>query len=415
MGPKQITRNILGHAIELTKHFPVLVILGARQVGKTTLAKMIAPHFSYFDLEKPSHYDQIIHDPEFFFSRYPEHVIFDEAQELPILFNILRGVIDNNRTQQGRFILTGSSSPELLSHISETLAGRVALIELSTLKANEYYHRPLSPFYDLFKNKLVKENVIVGHAPLTAKQISFCWLRGGYPEPLLKFNRETNRYYETWMANYQATYLNRDIAKLFPKLNKINFRRFLSMLGKLSGTILNKSDLARALEVSAPTIQDYLAIAEGTFLWRQLNSFENNITKSIVKLPKGQIRDSGLLHHLLRINDLESLYSDPIAGRSFEGFVIEEIVKGIQDSGISNVQPFYYRTRSGAEIDLILEGNFGLLPIEIKLSKTVMRKSVLTLSKFIEEHQLPFGCVINQSEVVEWLTPSIVQIPVGWL
>ena len=408
-------RNVTSHAIDLKNNFPILAIIGARQVGKTTLAKTIAPDFAYFDLEKPSHYDQITHDPEFFFTRYPQTVILDEAQEFPQLFNILRGVIDEKRTQMGRFIITGSSSMELLSHISETLAGRVAIIELGTLKTNEYARRPLSPFYHLFDSKLAKENLVDGSAPLSLEQIQYCWLRGGYPEPLQKSDHNDNRYYETWMTNYQSTYINRDIAKLFPKLNKINFRRFLSMLSKLSGTILNKSDLARALEVSEPTIRHYLEIADGTFLWRQLASFENNVTKSVVKLPKGYLRDSGLLHHLLRINNLESLYADPIVGHSFEGFVVEEILKGLQDAGIANVQPFYYRTRSGAEIDLILEGSFGLLPIEIKLGKTMMRKNLITLSHFIAEHNLSFGMVINQSDQIEWLTPSIIQIPVGWL
>lgn len=240
-------------------------------------------------------------------------------------------------------------------------------------------------------------------------------MRGGYPEPLLKLAEKNDVYYEAWMSNYQATYINRDIAKLFPKLNKINFRRFLMMLSKLSGTILNKSDLGRALEVTEPTIRHYLKIIEGTFLWRELPSFENSIIKNTVKMPKGHMRDSGLLHHLLRINTIEGLYSDAIVGCSFEGFVIEEILKGIQDAGISNVQPYYYRTRSGAEIDLILEGNFGLLPIEIKHGKTIKRNKLLTLNQFVKDHGLPFGILINQSDVMEWLTPCIVQVPVGYL
>lgn len=409
------SRNIENYTIDLMHNFPVLAILGARQTGKTTLAKALAPNFNYFDLEKTSHYDQITHDPEFFFNRYPKHIILDEAQELPVLFNIPRGVVDEDRNRNGRFILTGSSSAELLSHISETLAGRIAIIELGTLKMNEYYCQPLSGFFHLFKNKLSRDNLVSGKAPLSLDQVQYCWLRGGYPEPLLKFNKSSQSFYDNWIANYQSTYINRDIAKLFPKLNKINFRRFLNMLSKLSGTILNKSDLARSLEISEPTVAHYLEITNGTFLWRQLPSFENNITKSIIKMPKGHIRDSGLLHHLLHISDIETLYNDPVAGRSFEGFVIEEILRGLQDAGIVNTQFFYYRTRSGAEIDLILEGNFGLLPIKIKLGKTIIRKKLLTLSRFIEEHHLPFGVVINQSESVEWLTENIVQIPVGWL
>ncbi len=409
-----ISRNIFSSAQDLLKNFPVLVIIGPRQAGKTTLAKAIAPDYTFFDLEKPSDYDQIVADPEFFFAQHPDSTLLDEAQELPILFNILRGVIDEHRNQYGRFIVTGSSSMELLSKVSESLAGRAAVIELGTLKANEYWQKPLSDFYNLFKNPLTKENLVSGTAPLSLDQIQHCWLRGGYPEPVLRWKNEQH-YYGIWMANYQSAYLNRDIAKLFPKLNRTNYRRFLVMLSKLSGSILNKSDLARALEISEPTVSHYLDIANGTFIWRQLPSFENNVTKSIVKMPKGHIRDSGLLHQLLHINDMETLYSDVIVGRSFEAFVIEEILKGIQDCNIVNTQYYYYRTRSGAEIDLILKGNFGILPIEIKLGKTVIRKKLTALTKFIEDHHAPFGVVINQSEEVKWLTPTIVQIPVGWV
>ncbi len=410
-----LLRNITSSAKDLLNNFPVLVIIGPRQAGKTTLAKCLAPDYAFFDLEKPSHYDQIATDPEFFFAQHPHAVILDEAQELPILFNILRSVIDENRHQYGRFIVTGSSSMELLSSVSETLAGRAAIIELGTLKANEYWQKPLSPFYDLFKGPLTKESLILGTTPpLSLKQIQHCWLRGGYPEPTLRWKNEQH-YYAIWMTNYQSTYLNRDIARLFPKLNRTNYRRFLAMLSKLSGSILNKSDLARALEVSEPTISHYLDIAHGTFIWRQLPSFENNVTKSIVKMPKGYIRDSGLLHQLLHINTLENLYGDVIVGRSFESFVIEEILNGLQDCNIANTQYYYYRTRGGAEIDLILTGNFGVLPIEIKLGNTVMRKKLMALEKFIEEHHTPFGIVINQSEEIKWLTPNIIQIPVGWV
>jgi uncharacterized protein len=410
-----LTRNISYHLIDLMRKFPVVAIVGARQTGKTTLAKSVAPDFAYFDLEKPGHYDRIVHDPEFFLTQYPDHLILDEAQELPVLFNILRGVVDQNREQMGRFIITGSSSADLLSHISETLAGRIAIIELGTLKANEFYRKPLSPFYDLLQSRISKKNLVIGKPPLTIEQMQHCWLRGGYPEPVIKLNQSNDHYFETWMANYQATYINRDIAKLFPKLNKITYRRFLIMLCKLSGNILNKSDLARALEVSEPTVNHYLEIANGTFVWRKISSYEHNSIKSLVKMPKGHIRDSGLLHQLLHINDLEFLYQDPIVGRSFESFVIEEILKGIQDAGIPNVEFSYHRTYGGAEIDLILEGNFGLLPIEIKLGKTIIRRKLTTLENFINEHHLDFGLLINQSDSIEWLTPSILQIPVGWL
>jgi uncharacterized protein len=404
-------RNLSIWIRELMLQFPVVALIGARQIGKTTLAEFLAPDFKYIDLEKPSHYDRLANDTEFFFKQYPKKVIFDEAQSLPVLFPVLRGIIDERRGEKGRFILTGSSSPELLENISETLAGRVAIVELGTLKANEYYHLPLSPFYQIFKQKLSKDVVSLTTPALSFKQVQQFWFKGGYPEPI----SQSSAFYQNWMNQYEATYINRDIARLFPRLDKIAYRRFLKMLGKLSGQIINRSNLARAIGISEPTIQHYLEIASGTFLWRQLPSFTNHATKSLIKMPKGHIRDTGLLHHILHINSLDDLENDPIVGFSFEGFVIEELLKGLQDAQIQNVECSYYRTRSGAEIDLILQGNFGLLPIEIKYGSTLLERQLRTLKAFIKQHQLPLGIVINQSDQMEWISEDILQVPVGCL
>lgn len=149
-----LKRNLQSKITHLLNQFPAVVILGARQVGKTTLAKQIAPNWRYLDLEKPDDYDLISRDPVFFFQQFPQHVIIDEAQEYPGLFSVLRGVIDHHRDLKSRFILTGSSSPDILTGISESLAGRIAVIELGTLKANEIYKQPLSELYQLFTDKL---------------------------------------------------------------------------------------------------------------------------------------------------------------------------------------------------------------------------------------------------------------------
>jgi predicted AAA+ superfamily ATPase len=407
----QFERNVVHYLTELLGNFPAVAIIGARQVGKTTLAKMVATDFTYLDLERGSDYDQLAADPEFFFKKYPDKVIFDEAQRLPVLFNTLRGVIDEQRDKNGRFILTGSSNPSLLKNVSESLAGRIAIIELGTLKMNEMLHKPLSQFYELFQQPLSKSNVNLDLDKRSLEQVQACWLKGGYPQPGAK----NNHFRHQWMTHYEMTYLNRDIAELFPRLDQIAYRRFISMLGRLSGKIINKSDLARSIGVSEPTIRQYLTIANGTFLWRELPSFDYNVTKSIMKMPKGYIRDSGLLHHLLHIESLEILYGDPIAGFSFEAFVVEEILKGIADKGIPNVKAYYYRTRDGAEIDLILHGNFGILPIEVKLGSTIIRRQLKTLDSFVLEHNLPFGIIINQNEQLEWITERILQVPAGCL
>ena len=217
------------------------------------------------------------------------------------------------------------------------------------------------------------------------------------------------------MENYHLTYLNRDILSLFPKLNKVAYQRFIGMLCNLSGAIINKAALARDIEISQTAAADYLTIAEGTFLWRQLLSYEKKANKSLVKMPKGHMRDSGLLHYLLRVQTPELLYQHPIVGHSFESFVIEEILKGLHATMVAGWDVRYYRTRSGAEIDLVLEGAFGTLPIEIKYGAQINLKQLQSLSTFVEKEQLPFGLVINQADRAMWLTETIYQLPVTWI
>lgn len=406
-------RNLASKIHKLLEMFPVVAIIGPRQCGKTRLSKTLRPDWLYVDLEKPSDYDRITRDPEFFFQQNPQQVIFDEAQLSPELFQVLRGVIDNDREKTNRFLLTGSSSPELLTNISETLAGRIATVELGTLKANEIYGQPLSHFYQIFTQPLSAaffENL--GTANLTSEQIQNVWYRGGYPEPVLK---DDQLFYLQWMENYENTYIYRDIARLYPKLNKIAFQRFLSMICRLSGTILNKSEIARSLEVSEGSIREFLKIIEGTFLWRPLESYEKSKLKSIVKMPKGHVCDTGLLHTLLHITNEQQLFTDPIIGRSFEGFVIEELIKGLQALFVTHWKPYYYRTRAGAEVDLILDGPFGTLAIEIKFGIKTSEKQIKSLEEFVKTNNLPFGILINQSEKPLWLTRSVFQLPACYL
>jgi predicted AAA+ superfamily ATPase len=413
----ELKRNAHEKINRLLKQFPAVVILGARQAGKTMLAKQVRPEWQYYDCEKPSVMDRIKHDPELFFEQNPEHIVLDEAQELPVMFRILRGVIDANRTKKGRFIITGSSSPELLDNISESLAGRVAIVELGTLKANELWQTPLSNFYQLFSQQLCKTDIdtfIHTRPPsqLSKAKCQQAWLLGGYPEAALANDSDEH---QNWMENYYETYVNRDIAKLFPRLDKVTYQRFIRMLSHLSGCIINKSDLARNLEISQPTATQYLHIADKTYLWRQLPSFEKNITKSIIKMPKGGIRDSGLLNYLQHTSSLDSLFSHPRVGDAFETFATEEIIKGLSATNTTNWRAHYYRTRNGAEIDLILEGGFGQIPIEIKYGTHTPIKQLKTLEKYVVEHSLPFGIVVNHSNEASWLTRNIVQLPIHWL
>lgn len=409
-------RNVEKHINQLLSFFPVVLILGVRQCGKTTLAKNIRRDWKYFDLENGADFDFISNDLGFFFTEYPERIIIDEAQDLPQLFKHLRGVIDADRSRKNRFILTGSSSPELINLASDTLAGRIGIVELGTFKMNEIAAEPLSPFYRIFENELTIETVdfLKTCNPPSGKRPDplDMFLKGGYPDPVLSENSE---FYEHWMDNYFHTYINRDIRKLFPKLDSIKYRRFISTLSELSGTIINKAQLGRSIDVSEVTIRDYLDIADKTFIWRIIPSYERTTIKSVTKMPKGIVRDSGLLHYLSGIDNREKLIRSPRIGQNFESFVIEEIIKGVQASKTTRWNYSYFRTKHGAEVDLILDGKFGTLPIEVKFSTSTSIKQLHSLRNFMAQHNAPIGVVVNNSSEIHLLQNNIIQIPISFL
>ena len=406
-----LKRNEIDKINQLLEIFPIVLILGVRQCGKTTLAKQVRPHWKYFDLENTNDFDFISNDLEFFFKEYPSNIIIDESQEYPQIFKQLRGIIDSKRALKNRFILTGSSSPELIQHASDSLAGRLGIIELGTLKRNELKQQALPDFYTLL-NKQISRQSLEFLKQIDSKEnnpdIINDFLVGGYPEPVLAQNPV---YFQTWMNNYFQLYINRDLKKLFPKIDSIRYRRFISTLSELSGTIINKAQLGRSIDTNEVTIRDYLDIADQTFIWRIIPSYEKTRTKSLVKMPKGILRDSGLMHFLANINDREALIRSPHVGHNFESYIIEELIKGMNSSNAVNCAYYYYRTKHGSEVDLILEGNFGTLPIEIKFGTATQLKQLTSITKFVKDNQLPFGIVINNSNEVRMLSEKIIQIP----
>ena len=396
-------------------YFPVTIILGVRQCGKTTLAKLLRPDWQYFDLERSRDFDFVTRDFEFFIKEHPHSVIINEAQRYPALFQELRGVVDRNRKLKDRFLLTGSSSFDLIKNVSESLAGRVALVELGTFKANETCAIGLPDFYEIFSkninhttiNFLKRLDPVISH-----NQLMQAFLKGGYPEPVLD---EDDRFYDAWMENYIQTYIQRDIRTLFPRLDLIKYQRFVSMLTALSGTIINRSQVGRSLDISEKAIRDYLQIAEGSYIWRIIPSYEKSASKSVVKMPKGNIRDSGLAHYIQGITQRKQLPNYPNVGTSFEAFISEEIIKGIQATDIVNWNYYYFRTRNGAEVDLILEGTFGTLPIEIKFGSMIKQRQIQTLKNFVYKNNLPLGIVINNSDDVQLVADRIIQLPATYI
>ena len=400
---------------ELLNFFPVVIILGVRQCGKTTLARMLRPEWRYFDLERSKDFNFISRDFDFFIKEHPHSIIIDEAQRYPALFQELRGVIDRDRKRKNRFLLTGSSSLDLIKNVSETLSGRVGLVELSTFKMNEIHELNLPGFYGIFKEKLGTPTIASIKAlktDITHDQVMDAFLHGGYPEPVLE---KDERFYDAWMENYFETYVQRDIRTLFPRLDLINYQRFVAMLSSLSGTIINRSQVGRSLDISERSIRDYLEIAEGSYICRNTPSYETSLSKSIVKMPKGNFRDSGLAHFIQGIKKRDYLLNHPNVGALFEAFITEEIIKGIQATHVTHWAYYYFRTRNGAEIDLLLEGSFGILPIEIKSGSTINKRHLQTIKNFVNLHDLPLGIVVNNSDDIELISDKIIQLPASYL
>ena len=333
-----IKRLTEAKVMEALRYFPAVAIIGPRQVGKTTLLKQIQKKYKkpsiYLDLEKRSDYDKL-DDPETFLRQYERQlVIIDEVQRKNELFPELRSLIDEHRNP-GRFVLLGSASPELIKNSSESLAGRIAYIELSGLNCLE----------------------------VPANKINELWLRGGFPDAFLKKIPVT-----LWMENFIRTYLEQDLPSLGFTANRPLAHRLWTMLSHNHGNLINYSDLSRSLELSSKTVKRHVDFLEHTFLVRQLKPFHANLGKRLVKSPKIYLRDSGMLHHLLDIETNEQLISHIKLGASWEGFVIEQITALLGNK--ANV--YFYRTHEGAELDLVIEKKGKLLAgIEIKFGSNV--------------------------------------------
>lgn len=335
---RQVTTQILKNL----EYFPIVGIIGPRQVGKTTLAKMIQQNLPFESIHLDLELDEDLfklQNPQPYLQRHKDKcVIIDEIQRLPTIFPLLRALVDQDR-RPARFIILGSASPEMIRYSSESLAGRIAYTELT----------PFS-LLEVKKHKIDQEN----H-----------WFFGGFPDALLA---PEPIFARTWLKNFIYTFMEKDIRQLGYEINIPTMDRMLQMLAHLNSNILNVSDMSRSLGISMPTINKYLDLLEGGFLLRRLQPYYTNIGKRLVKRPKIYLRDSGIFHSLANIPSYEDLLGNPLIGASWEGYVIEQIYRCVEYRAWNF---YFYRTHVGAEIDLLLISPSGKMTcIEIKLTNT---------------------------------------------
>ena len=333
MIPRRLNARLHDHL----RQFPAVALLGPRQVGKTTLARSIASErpSTYLDLENPADLEKLSDARGYLAAQRGKLVIIDEIQRVPELFQVLRGLIDEwigQGISAGHFMLLGSASIDLLRQSSESLAGRIAYLEMSPLDVLEIDHKS-------------EEDL---------------WIRGGFPKSFLA---DDNAQSANWRENFIRSYLERDIPMLGPRVPAETLRRFWTMLAHRQGTLLNAAEIAGSLAVDGKTVAKYLDLMVDLLLVRRLPSYHANVGKRLVKSPKTYVRDSGLVHTLLRLDDENAVLGHPVAGMSWEGHVIENLLRAAPE----RTQASFYRTSAGAEIDLVLElPGDRLWAIEIK-------------------------------------------------
>ena len=334
--------NVEGHVLQALSHQAAVALIGPRQVGKTTLARTIAesrPGSIYLDLEAREDRDKLA-EPVLFLRQYQDRlVVLDEIHRVPELFSSLRGIIDQGRRSGfgvGRFLVLGSASMDLLRQSGESLAGRISYVDMGPLNALE----------------------------LSAEEATLVdlWVRGGFPGSYLAPSDPISL---RWRTDFIRTYLERDVPQFGPRIPAGVLERLWTMLAHGQGTLLNASRLAASLQVSSPTVTRYVDLLRDLLLLRRLEPFHRNTGKRLVKSPKVYVRDSGLVHALLGLGSFKDIAGHPVAGLSWEGLVIENLIAAAPE----RTRASFYRTAAGAEIDLLLELPGGdLWAIEIKRS-----------------------------------------------
>jgi uncharacterized protein len=334
-----IERKIATEVLKNMHYFPAIGIIGPRQVGKTTLAKELQKQLGkpsvYLDLELDEDLIRLQNAQSYLQGHQDKCVIIDEIQLMPRLFPLLRALIDQARVP-ARFLILGSASPTIIRQSSETLAGRIAYNELAPLSLSEIQPSSIS---------------MTEH-----------WFRGGFPNALLAPSDEVAK---TWLRNFANTFMEKDLKAMGYEISVQTMSRLYRMLAHVHGQIQNASSLSQALGISSPTVTKYLDLLEGGFLIHRLEPFYVNIGKRLVKSPKIYFRDSGLLHQLSTIPSFEALQGNQLIGASWEGYVIEQIRRSLDESW----QFYYYRTVAGAETDFLLISPNGVMTcVEIKYS-----------------------------------------------
>jgi predicted AAA+ superfamily ATPase len=376
-----IHREIEGILKKVVNQFPALVVTGPRQSGKSTLLKeLFSKDYAYISFDDPVTREIAISDPEFFLDSLEEKVIIDEIQYVPQLLSYVKLRIDRKRQKRGNFIFTGSQQFNMIKNLGDTLAGRIAIMELLPFSLKE-------------KEKVFKKK---DKFVTAQKYFTHSCLRGSFPEIVVYDDIDV----ELWYSSYEQTYLERDVRTFYNIGNLRDFQRFIQILAARCSQVLNLSSLSSALGVAVNTIKKWISILEATRIIYLLKPYYQNLGKRITKSPKLYFLDNGLLCYLLSLKDRDYLLKGPMAGALFENFCVQETIKTIFNQG-KTPKLYYIRTHNGLEIDMLIEKKGQLFPVEYKLTKTPtldMGKSIKRFRKLFSRAKIMPGRIISMSD-----------------
>lgn len=403
MTMEYIQRSLESVLKRAVREFPVVIVTGPRQSGKTTLLKhLYAGSYTYVSLESPDIRAAAGEDPRGFLAMYPPPCILDEVQYAPDLLPYIKERVDADRSKSGQYLLTGSQNLLLMERVTESLAGRTAVLRLLPLSQREMLGTPqaLFPWESEEKRSL--------HRKPAYDELWEGFLRGSYPELIADSTKDST----LWYASYIQTYLERDVRSLRQVGDLTTFQSFLRAIAARSGGLLNLTEVSRDIGVAVNTAKAWLSILEATYQVVIIRPYFANIGKRLVKSPKFYFTDVGMLCYLAGLRDPAHAASGPLGGAIFETAVLTEIVKTYLHRG-EEPRVYFWRTSTGAEVDILVETGGNIVPIEVKLSATprpAMAKAVVALRADLGERALS-GYVIHPGDIRLPLAPDVTALP----
>jgi len=389
------------------KQFPVLLITGPRQVGKTTIVEETCKEFNCITLDDPILLNEVVNEPKLFLKNNDTPLFIDEVQYAPSIFRYIKMSVDKTKLN-GSYILTGSQAFELMKGVSETLAGRMAIIEMQGFSLREKFN---ISFNEAF---IPNDNYIYKRSKET-KEYDNIWeniYRGSMPA-LFKTDVDWERYY----SSYVKTYIEKDVRNIINISNELKFTKFLTSLAARCGELLNYTAVANEVEVETQTIQRWLSVLQTSGIIFLLEPYSNNLLKRMIKTPKIYFYDSGLVCYLTRWTSSDALRNGAKAGNIFENFVISEIMKSHINQGKTLRSIYYYRDKDKKEIDLLIEENDILYPIEIKMTSNptkTMAKNFDVLEK-ISNKTIGNKIILCQYDKKTYLTEDLIALPIEYI